>query len=239
METHVQLLQPLKRALKLSASDEAKYTIVTDGEIPLIQAWRTVFPHINLLLCYNHCHQNIKDQLSYRMPQSVTKEARDEVMTTICGSGAYRGLMDLDQNEINDALPKLYRAWYAYYLYYLIIVREKILGEQNGEAFTKYMKRNKIPLLKSSIARDTRENSGIVHGKRVFTNISESWNRQVKAELKCNRRTSFFSIVEGMTEHLIIQSYEVHKAYLKHDGVRVVTKDVSNETCSHMISTVC
>lgn len=113
-----------------------------------------------------------------------------------------------------------------------------ILGKINGEKFIKYIKVHKLETLKSSVARDKRQDAGFTNGKRAFTNISESWNAQIKSELECDRNMSIYRITEGIVKHLSRQCFEVVSAYMGVGNIRQLKKGVTSAVCEQMSNKV-
>lgn len=61
------MLQRIQDALRLTPAEQSKHIVVTDGEAPIIKAWRVVFPHMRHLQCHIYFIKNIADKMKYKM----------------------------------------------------------------------------------------------------------------------------------------------------------------------------
>ena len=65
---HIEALNHLASALKLSKEEQESHVLTSDGEALLISAWHTNFPHMLQKCCSLHFIKNIIDKLQYHLP---------------------------------------------------------------------------------------------------------------------------------------------------------------------------
>ncbi|KAL0482758.1 hypothetical protein AKO1_002312 [Acrasis kona] len=94
-QTHSQCIAYIKTCLVVKESDYSKYTVKHDGDYSLINALTKEFPGIKHLLCANHF--------------LTASEEINEVMETINGFGAYRGLLDYTGDEVKLHIDTFYQ----------------------------------------------------------------------------------------------------------------------------------
>ncbi|KAL0477487.1 hypothetical protein AKO1_002228 [Acrasis kona] len=107
-QTHSQCIAYIKTCLDVKESDYSKYTVKHNGDHSLINALTKEFPGIKHLLCANHFRENIKSHLKYTLKVTASEEI-DEVMETINGFGAYRGLLDYTGDEVKLHIDTFYQ----------------------------------------------------------------------------------------------------------------------------------
>lgn len=95
----------------LSLEGQKNYTIVMDGNLAVINAWKKAFPGMRRVLCTVHFCDNIERKLLYDMPTKLDKKVIKDIMTTIKGGEGMFGLLDSTSSCIDSDLEIFRRRW--------------------------------------------------------------------------------------------------------------------------------
>ncbi len=109
-ETHLEMLAHLSCALNLSDQEQEKYTIITDGDAPLIKAWMLTFSNLKQLLCSIHFCKNIEDKMKYQLHKRPSPEQMADVMRLFQGTTTLRGIIDMTKQKLLDTEEKILNA---------------------------------------------------------------------------------------------------------------------------------
>ncbi|KAL0492073.1 hypothetical protein AKO1_001250, partial [Acrasis kona] len=199
-QTHSQCIAYIKTCLDVKESDYSKYTVKHNGDHSLINALTKEFPGIKHLLCANHFRENIKSHLKYTLKVTASEEI-DEVMETINGFGAYRGLLDYTGDEVKLHIDTFYQRFI------------KILGKDVGQQFVQYFETHKLQPLIQNVCKSAREEAGIKDGARAFTNAVESHNNSIKMETACTRTNGFYTYLQKLSKYMLNQSADFIAGY--------------------------
>jgi hypothetical protein len=104
---HVEALNHLASALKLSKEEQANYKLVSDGKATIINAWHTHFLNMPQERCSLHFLKNIHDKLWYHLPHRPTKDQVKKVLSIFNGSIVKYGLFDLPADKVKENEDKI------------------------------------------------------------------------------------------------------------------------------------
>jgi hypothetical protein len=104
---HVEVLNYLASALKLSKKEQANYKLVSDGEAAIINAWRTHFPNMPQERYSLHFLKNIYDKLWYHLSHRPTKDQVKKVLSIFNRSIVKYGLLNLPADKVKENENKI------------------------------------------------------------------------------------------------------------------------------------
>jgi hypothetical protein len=104
--------------LDLKEGEQKHYTIVHDGEAPIILAWRATFSKMPHEVCSNHFRLNIEEQLRYKLHVHDGKGVNDpkpftEMKRTITGYLNKAGIIDFYNDDLKIEYSKFEARWYV------------------------------------------------------------------------------------------------------------------------------
>lgn len=113
-EDHTEFLLRLSKSLKLNRVQQVKYSVISDSEQAIFNAYKTIWPEMRHLFCTNHFQYNIKKHLK---DLHVSKDTRQLIMDTFQTdvSSNRRGILDMTTQELKNTalLEKIYAYWYV------------------------------------------------------------------------------------------------------------------------------
>jgi hypothetical protein len=104
---HVEALNYLASALKLSKEEQVNYKLISDSKAVIINAWRTHFSNMPQERYSLHFLKNIHDKLWYHLLHRPTKDQVKKVLFIFNGSIVKYGLLDLPANKVKENEDKI------------------------------------------------------------------------------------------------------------------------------------
>ena len=96
----------------LNKSLASIYSFGTDGEVPLIEAFKQQCPLSIHLICFSHCRENIKRNRDLSVPSSLINEYVLEIFGGQKGTTFIQGLADaMSENDFDIKLASLEDVW--------------------------------------------------------------------------------------------------------------------------------
>ena len=188
----------------------------TDGEVPLIDAFKQQCPLATHLTCFSHCRDNVKRKLrDLSIPSSVINEYMLEIFGGQSGTTFIEGLADaVSEDDFDAKLMSLEDIW-----------NEREQPYTSSPQFFSYFVKNKSSEFKKSMIAPVREKAGLgSHPPEYHNNCPECINNVIKMEVKREKSTldefclKMKSLVEDQEDHLVRAvtrrgEYRLHSAF--------------------------
>lgn len=188
----------------------------TDGEVPLIDAFKQQCPLATHLICFSHCRENIKRKLrDLSIPSSLINEYILEIFGGQSGTTFIEGLADaVSENDFDDKLTSLEDVW-----------NDREQPYTSPPQFFSYFIKNKGNEFKKSMIAPVREKAGLGSPPREYhNNCPECINNVIKMEVKREKSTldefclKMKSLIEQQEDHLVRAvtrrgEYRLHLAF--------------------------
>ena len=152
---------------------ESVRVIGTDGEIALIDAFKHEFGYAQHLTCFIHVRRNIKMKLQEcNIPSQISIDILNDILGNKIGTTYVEGLVDShNTSDFDTKLEKLVTKWQ----------NSEVTSKSNMDHFIDWFQSHKAPVIRSSMIRDVREESGLGSPPIPFTtNASETANYMLK-----------------------------------------------------------
>ena len=148
----------------------------TDGEQPLINAFKHEFGFSQHLTCFIHVRKNIKEKLnSCQVPSDVTLTILNDIFGHRIGSVFEEGLVDsIDSGDFQAKLQYLTEKW----------SNCEMSSSANMAGFIEWFVSSKADIIHDTMLRPVREECGLGNPPEIFTtNSSESMNAALKRKV--------------------------------------------------------
>ena len=178
--------------------------IGTDGEQPLIDAFLHEFGFAQHLTCFIHVRRNVMEKLAEcSIPHELATTILNDIFGQRLGAVFQEGLVDCDNNDDFESKSEiLIETWRT----------SKMSSASDIDKFIKWFVSNKIGVIRNSMLRSIREESGLGNPPPIFTtNASESINALIKRKMdyKKHQLPQFIEMVHELVDE---QNREVERA---------------------------
>lgn len=200
----------------LNKSLASIHSFGTDGEVPLIDAFKQQCPLAIHLMCFTHCRENVKRKLrDLSIPSGVINEYILEIFGGQSGTTFIEGLVDaLSEHDFDEKLTSLKDVW-----------NEQEQAYSSPPQFFSYFVKNKSNEFKKSMIAPVREKAGLGSPPQEYhNNCPECINNVIKMEVKREKSVldefclKMKSLVEQQEDHLVRAvtrrgEYRLHSAF--------------------------